>query len=163
MPSDRNRRPTEARTFGSSSMTKTVEFAADIAATQIKGSWKMNLCLGSQVWPRRAVVVPISGPEQPPFLSRGHAASIKVYTNRWWFDGIFGAQLRHFAPEISQSLRGTGIASGAFFAHIRCGADDIVRGARMAGASELPGAARRKCHWFRSLKMIGSVANPWEG
>src|SRR5262245_58468595 len=37
MPSDRNRRPIEARTFGSSSMTRTVESASGIAAARIGG------------------------------------------------------------------------------------------------------------------------------
>src|SRR5262249_46543269 len=71
MPSDRNRRPTEARTSGSSSMTKTVEFAADIAATRIKGSREMSLCFGSQVWPGPAVLgIPGQGTAARPAPAR---------------------------------------------------------------------------------------------
>ena len=76
----------------------------------------MSLCLGSQVWPGRAVLVPISVPEQPhspPEDTYGVDQSLRALIG---LDGIFGAQFRHFAPEISQSLRGTGIASVAFFA-----------------------------------------------
>src|SRR6516165_12021233 len=62
MPSDSNRSPTEARRSGSSSMTNTVEFASDIAATRIKGSRK---CALSRFTGLGGVVVPIHEPEQP--------------------------------------------------------------------------------------------------
>src|SRR5262249_48573062 len=66
MPSDRNRRPIEARTLGSSSMTKTVEFASGIAATRIKD-------LGSRYGPGRAILVVIHGrPRRRTLLHLAH-------------------------------------------------------------------------------------------
>jgi hypothetical protein len=43
----------------------------------------MSLCLGSQVWPGRAVLVPIPGPEQPHSSSedtRGVDQSLRALT-----------------------------------------------------------------------------------
>src|SRR6516225_7467610 len=78
MPTDRNRRPTEARTSGSSSMTNTVAFASDIAAAGIKGSGNQALSRFA-VWPSLAVLVPIPGPEQPTFFlgTRGVDQSLR--------------------------------------------------------------------------------------
>src|ERR1043166_3048322 len=107
MLSDRNRRPTEARTSGSSSMTKTVEFASGITATRIKGSLKEAFVSVRRFGPA-VVLVPIPGPEQP--YSSPHARRRSKFTLSLCapivLDGIFGAQFRHFAPEINQSLRG---------------------------------------------------------
>src|SRR6266699_671589 len=80
MPTDRNRRPTEARRSGSSSMTRTADFASGIAATQIKGT-EMGLCPGSQVWARACNLVSIPEPEQPhssPEDTRGVDGSLRA-------------------------------------------------------------------------------------
>src|SRR5215468_11109947 len=51
MPTERNSRPTDARTFGSSSMTNTVEVGSDIAATH--KNRKTGLCLVAGLAGRR--------------------------------------------------------------------------------------------------------------
>src|SRR5262245_15437349 len=79
MPSYRNRRPTEARRSGSSSMTNTVDFASDIAAILIEGS-RTSLDLGSQGWLDHAVLIPIVDTEQPRTRRIGHARGKPKFT-----------------------------------------------------------------------------------
>src|SRR5215831_18080700 len=67
MPSDRSRRPTDARRSGSSSMTNTVEVASDIAATRKRS--RKSACIFGLAGPAdRAFLIPILEPEQPLFL-----------------------------------------------------------------------------------------------
>src|SRR5215470_18364977 len=73
MPSDRNRRPIEARTLGSSSMTKTVEFASGIAVTRMKD-------LGARFGPGRAIPVVIHGPGAAPATSGTRDNKLKYWS-----------------------------------------------------------------------------------
>jgi hypothetical protein len=76
----------------------------------------MNLCLGAQVWPFRAVLGPISRPEQPhssPEHTRGINQSLRTLRQLGGFVWRPGAR---FSPDISQSLRGIGMAPVALFA-----------------------------------------------
>src|SRR5262249_19766361 len=96
MRSDRNRRPTEARTLGSSSMTKTVGLASDIAAYSDERITEMSLCIGSQVWPGHAVLVPIRESEQSlssPEHTRGIDESLLAQTQRCGLSGARPAQV----------------------------------------------------------------------
>src|SRR5262249_20290238 len=61
MSSDRKRRPIDARTSGSSSMTNTVAVASDIALLLELG---ISLCLGLVLWRSGAFLVPIPEREQ---------------------------------------------------------------------------------------------------
>src|SRR5262249_44863308 len=81
MPSDRNRRPIEVRTSGSSSMTKTVELASGIGATQ-----DAVLSVG------------------PPTLNRRHCSPQDVRAELYrslrplsQFGAILRGRLRHFS------------------------------------------------------------------
>ena len=71
----------------------------------------MSLCLASQVWPGRVVLVPIPGPEQPhssPTGARGADERLRALTS---LGGLLWRPARAFvAPKISQSLGGAGIA-----------------------------------------------------
>ena len=51
----------------------------------------------------------------PILLKKALAAQTKVYTYSDSSAAAFGARVRNSRPDISQSLRGIGIASGAFF------------------------------------------------
>jgi CheY-like chemotaxis protein len=82
----------------------------------------MSLCRGSQAWPARAVLVPIPGPEQPhssPEDTRGLDQSLHALAQLGGL--IWCPTCSILAPEISQSLRSTGIAPVAFFAQITYG------------------------------------------
>jgi hypothetical protein len=71
----------------------------------------MSLCLGSQVWPGHAVLASIPGREQSPIrLWKTHVPEIKVYAHQYSSTAFFGASLRNLSPELSQGLRGCGIA-----------------------------------------------------
>ena len=103
----------------------------------------MSLCLGSQVWPCRAVLVPISRTEQPhssPEDTRGVNQSLRTLRQ---LGALFGARVRDSRREISQSLRGIGIASVAYSrkASGPMRSNGIVGAARTAGSSKPPETA----------------------
>jgi hypothetical protein len=101
----------------------------------------MSLCLGSQAWPGRAVLVPIPGPEQPhssPEDTRGVDQSLHALAQLGGL--IWCPACAILAPKISQSLRSTGIAPVAFFVQIMYRATALL-GRPHGGSSELPEAA----------------------
>ena len=66
----------------------------------------MNLCLGSQVWPGRAVLVPISGPEQPhssPEDTRGVNQSLRALRQ---LGGLVRRPAAQFSPRDKPKFTG---------------------------------------------------------
>src|SRR5580692_2178724 len=97
MPSDRSRRPTDARRSGSSSTTKTVEFASAITTTRDLKIGGMNFIqLASSV---RAAnnLVPSRGPEQHHCRQWTWAAYAKVYGKPAFRGTTFWCTLGKFA------------------------------------------------------------------
>jgi len=102
-PTDRNRRPTEARRSGSSSMTKTVGFASGIAISQGKNERRneplFSIATSARV-PARSLV-PLCRREQRLYHTRGTTQNRGALV--WWH---FGAQRMEF--ETRHKLKFTG-------------------------------------------------------
>ena len=106
----------------------------------------MSLCLGAQVCVAvAAVLVPITGPEQPHSSQEGtRGVNQSLHATKTARRPRLAPGCANSRPDISQSLRGIGIASAAFFTQsqrIPCGAMAMLGAASTAGSSKLPEAA----------------------
>ena len=103
----------------------------------------MSLCIGSQVWPGHAVLVPIREPEQSlssPEHTRGIDESLLAQTQRC---GLSGAGLAQVSPRYKPKFTEHRHCGGDILAHVNvvpCGAT-VLLGARTASSCELPEAA----------------------
>jgi len=103
----------------------------------------MSLCIGSQVWPGHAVLVPIREPEQSlssPEHTRGIDESLLAQTQLCGLSGAHPAQVSpRYKPKFTEHRH----CGGDILAHVHVvprGAT-VLLAARTAGSCELPEAA----------------------